>query len=73
MENSIKIEKQCHFCQNNMIEIDYKDATLLRKFVGSYMKILSRKKTGTCAKHQRKLATAIKQSRMMALMPFVNQ
>lgn len=73
METTIKQEKQCHFCVNNIKEIDYKDGHTLRRFVGSYMKILSSKRTGTCAKHQRKLATAIKRARIMALMPFVNQ
>jgi small subunit ribosomal protein S18 len=69
--NSIKEEKQCHFCVNNMKEIDYKNAELLRRFINSYMKILPRKRTGSCSWHQRKLATAIKRARVMALLPFV--
>lgn len=74
MENNAKQqEKQCFFCANNIKEIDYKDVRTLRRYVGSYMKILSKKRTGTCAKHQRKLANAIKRARIIALMPFVNQ
>lgn len=65
-----KTEKQCHFCANNINEVDYKDAEMLRRFIGSYMKILPRKKTGTCSWHQRKLAAAIKRARVMALLPF---
>jgi small subunit ribosomal protein S18 len=72
MENSIKKEKQCYFCVNNIKEVDYKDTQTLRRFINSYFKILPKKRTGTCAKHQRKLATAIKRSRIMALLPFTN-
>ncbi|MEI8360574.1 MAG: 30S ribosomal protein S18 [bacterium] len=72
MENkSIKQEKVCLFCQNNIKEIDYKDTMSLRRFLSGYMKILPKRRTGTCSKHQRKLATAIKRSRIMALLPFV--
>lgn len=70
MDNQIKQEKQCHFCVNNINDIDYKDAQNLRRFINSYMKILPSKRTGTCAWHQRKLATAIKRARVMALLPF---
>ncbi|NIA18348.1 MAG: 30S ribosomal protein S18 [Actinobacteria bacterium] len=67
----IKKEKKCHFCVNNINEIDYKDAETLRRFINSYMKILPRKRTGTCSWHQRKLTTAIKRARVMALLPFI--
>jgi small subunit ribosomal protein S18 len=71
MENTIlKPTKQCHFCLNNIHDIDYKDTELLRRFINSYMKILPKKRTGTCSWHQRKLATAIKRARAMALLPF---
>ena len=73
MEEAIKKAKQCFFCLNNAREIDYKDVNLLRRFVNSYGKILSKKRTGTCSKHQRQLATAIKRARVMAILPFVNQ
>lgn len=71
MENAIK--KKCHFCANNINEIDYKDAPFLRRFISSYMKILPSGKTGTCSWHQRKLATAIKRARIMALLPFIRR
>lgn len=74
MENNIiKKEKQCHFCVNNIQEVDYKDTQLLRKFMNAYSKILSGKRTGVCAKHQRKLSTAVKRARIMALVPFVSK
>ncbi len=73
MENIIKKEKKCHFCVNNINEIDYKDAETLRRFINSYMKILPRKRTGTCSWHQRKLATAIKRARVMVLLPFIRR
>lgn len=70
MENAIKKVKQCHFCVNNINEIDYKNTDLLRNFINSYFKILPPKRTGACAWHQRKLATAVKSARVMALLPF---
>lgn len=66
-------QKHCYFCVNNIKEIDYKNVDLLRRFISSYQKILPRHKRGTCAKHQRKLARAIKRARIMALLPFVKQ
>ncbi|MFA6908349.1 MAG: 30S ribosomal protein S18 [Patescibacteria group bacterium] len=63
----------CYFCISAASEIDYKDARLLKKFLSSYAKILPRKKTAVCAKHQRKLATAVKRARMMALIPFTTR
>lgn len=68
-----KKEKVCYFCENNISEIDYKDTNLLRKFVNFHLKILPRKRTGVCAWHQRKLSTAIKRSRIMALLGFVRK
>jgi len=72
-QNQIKKEKQCHFCVNNLKEVDYKDPQLLRRFLNSYVKILPKKRTGVCSKHQRKLATAIKRARIIALIPFTPQ
>ncbi|MDA3839617.1 MAG: 30S ribosomal protein S18 [Patescibacteria group bacterium] len=66
-------EKYCHFCVNNMTEIDYKNTQLLQRFINNFMKIKQRKRTGTCSWHQRKLATAIKRSRVMALLPFISR
>lgn len=62
-----KKQKDCHFCANQ-IEVDYKDGHTLKKFVNFYMKILPGSRTGVCAWHQRKLASAIKRARVMALM-----
>jgi small subunit ribosomal protein S18 len=66
-------DKSCYFCINMYREVDYKDATLLRRFMSSYAKIAPRRRSGVCSKHQRKLATAIKQARIMALVPFTRQ
>jgi small subunit ribosomal protein S18 len=63
--------KVCHFCDQKMDEIDYKDVYLLRRFMNSQGKIYPPKKHGICAKHQRSLANAIKRARVMALVPFV--
>ena len=65
--------KFCYFCKNNIDEIDYKDIELLRRFISPYERILPRKKRGVCAKHQRKLAQAIKRARFMALLPYVKK
>jgi small subunit ribosomal protein S18 len=67
------VEKSCHFCINGFTEVEYKDVRVLQKFLSSYAKILPRKKTGVCAKHQRKLATAVKRARFMALIPFTTR
>ncbi len=58
--------KDCFFCVNQL-EVDYKDTRTLRRFMNFYMKILPGSRTGICAWHQRKVATAIKRSRIMAL------
>jgi len=63
--------KQCYFCTNNIKLIDYKETETLKKFLGPQAKILPKERTGLCAKHQRKLARAVKRSRVMALLPFV--
>jgi small subunit ribosomal protein S18 len=65
-------ERQCYFCTRNFKDIDYKDTETLRRFTSSYAKIVPRKRSGVCAKHQRKLATAIKRARIMAMLPFTN-
>jgi len=62
-----KSQKTCYFCENNL-DVDYKDTRTLKKFVNFHMKILSGKRTGMCAWHQRKLSIAIKRSRVMALL-----
>lgn len=65
--------RQCVFCSQNTVEIDYKAIDILRRFVSSQAKIIHPRHTGICAKHQRKLARAIKRARILGLMPFVRQ
>ncbi|MFH1822443.1 MAG: 30S ribosomal protein S18 [Patescibacteria group bacterium] len=75
MDNNTTIKKikECHFCLNNIKEVDYKDIHTLRRFINFHMKILPKKRTGTCSWHQRKLAQAIKRARIMALLGFVKR
>jgi len=63
-------KKVCPFCADKSATIDYKDISRLRKFVSERGKILPRRVTGCCAKHQRELTIAIKRARHVALMPF---
>ena len=62
--------KVCAFCVDKVQRIDYKDVGRLRRFTSERGKILPRRMTGTCAKHQRQLTEAIKRARYMALLPF---
>ncbi len=62
--------KVCSFCVDKVTHINYKDVDTLRRFVDNHGKIIPRRKTGTCAKHQRQLALAVKQARHLALLPF---
>ena len=64
-------KKVCYFTKNNITYIDYKDVELLKRFISSNGKIMPRRVTGTSAKYQRMLATAIKRARQMALLPYV--
>ena len=63
--------KFCYFKENGIVDIDYKDVKLLRRFVNDQGKIMPRRITGTSAKMHRKLVRAIKRSRSIALMPYV--
>ena len=63
-------KKVCRFCANKA-KIDYKDADVLRRYMTERGKILPRRITGTCAKHQREIAKAIKRARSISLLPFV--
>ena len=63
-------KKVCRFCANKT-KIDYKDADALRRYMTERGKILPRRITGTCAKHQRELAKAIKRARAISLLPYV--
>jgi len=62
--------KVCYFSANKFTSIDYKDVGLLRRFISERGKILPRRITGTSAKWQRQLTTAIKRARILALLPF---
>jgi len=62
--------KVCAFCLEKTKTIDYKDVAMLRRHLTDRGKIRSRRKTGTCAKHQRRLAVAVKRARHLALLPF---
>ena len=63
-------KKVCAFCQNKAETIDYKDVNTLKKYIAEGGKILPRRMTGVCAKHQRVLAKAIKRARLVDLLPF---
>lgn len=60
----------CAFCVDKVDRIDYKDVNTLRRFVSDQGQIDSRRRTGTCARHQRRLTTAIKRARYLALLPY---
>ena len=66
-----KRKKVCIFCADKVAFIDYKDTAKLRKFISERGKILPRRISGACAKHQRELNAAIKRSRQVALLPYV--
>ena len=62
--------KVCQFCVDKVQHIDYKDINRLRRFTNERGKILPRRMSGTCAKHQRQLSISIKRARTIALMPY---
>ena len=63
-------KKFCIFCKEHIDYVDYKDVSLLRKFVSERGKIRARRVTGNCTQHQREVATAVKNAREMALLPY---
>ncbi|MDA8195058.1 MAG: 30S ribosomal protein S18 [Thermaerobacter sp.] len=63
-------KKVCAFCSDKIEHVDFKEATRLRRYITERGKILPRRISGNCAKHQRQLTVAIKRSRIMALLPF---
>ncbi|HHW47217.1 MAG TPA: 30S ribosomal protein S18 [Clostridiaceae bacterium] len=63
-------KKVCSFCVDKIAEIDYKDVARLRKFISERGKILPRRISGNCAKHQRQMTVAIKRARHIALLPY---
>jgi len=66
-------KEQCFFCSQNVIDIDYKEVDLLRRFTSNQAKIIDPKHTGTCSKHERRLARAIKRARFMGILPYVRR
>ncbi len=66
-----KGKRHCYFKVNNIENVDWTDVDVLRRFISSYGKIRSRKRTGLSARFQRKVAKAIKQARQMGLIPYV--
>ncbi len=69
----LRRKKFCYFCENNLSYVDYKDERLLRRFVNERGKIIPRRITGNCARHQRKTTRAIKRARIMAIMAFESE
>jgi small subunit ribosomal protein S18 len=67
-----KRRKVCEFCERKVEQVDYKDVVTLKKFISERGKILPRRATGTCAKHQRKVTEAIKRARNVALLPYTS-
>jgi small subunit ribosomal protein S18 len=63
-------KKFCIFCKENIAFVDYKDVSLLRKFISDRGKIRARRVSGNCSQHQRDVATAVKNAREMALLPY---
>ncbi|RKY05642.1 30S ribosomal protein S18 [Candidatus Poribacteria bacterium] len=66
-------KKVCRLCAEKIEYVDYKDIDLLKDFLSERGKIIGRRVTGTCAKHQRQLTKAIKRARMIALLPFTKK
>ncbi len=65
-------KKVCAFCAEKATFIDFTDGNKLRKFISERAKILPRRVTGTCAKHQRELTTAVKRARQIAVLPYIS-
>jgi small subunit ribosomal protein S18 len=63
--------KSCLFCKDKIVEVDYKNANQLRRYISERGKIRAPRMTGACRRHQRQLAVAIKRAREMALLPYV--
>lgn len=63
--------KSCRLCERKVEKVDYKDDRTLNRFISDRGKILPRRATGACARHQRQLATAIKRARFLALVPYI--
>ena len=72
MNNNRRRKKVCIFCEDKIDHIDYKDTARLRKFISERGKILPRRVSGACAKHQRQVTVAVKRARVVALLPYIS-
>lgn len=70
--NNRRRKKVCIFCEDKIDYIDYKDTARLRKFISERGKILPRRVSGACAKHQRQVTVAVKRARVVALLPYIS-
>ncbi len=68
----VRKRRVCAFCEEKLDTLDYKDVNRIKKFISERGKILPRRISGTCAKHQRAVTTAVKRARHIALVPYVN-
>ena len=73
MIKSFQRRKVCRLCADRLVAIDYKDITLLRDFITERSKLIHRRISGNCARHQHALAKAIKRARAMALLPYTEE
>lgn len=69
--SGMKDQRHCSFCIKGIQAVDYKDSQGLRRYTSSYAKIVPRRRSGVCAKHQRMVSQAIQRARQMALMSYV--
>lgn len=72
IKKGIRVQKDCAFCKNSL-DIDYKNIELIARYVSSRGKILSRRISGNCAKHQRKVTRQIKRARFLNLIPYTGR
>jgi len=70
---NITEQKHCYYCVNKDVEVDFKDVQTLQRFMSHYSRIVPRRRTGLCSKHQRAVTRAIKRARVMGLMPFIRK
>jgi small subunit ribosomal protein S18 len=73
LADELKRRRSCKFCEQRAKAIDYKDERLLRRFISDRGRILPRRITGNCARHQRQLTLAIKKGRHLAMLPFTQE
>jgi len=72
-DEDMQIAGACRFCTEKIVDIDYKDVARLKRYITEKGKIISSRTTGTCAKHQRQLANAVKRARYIAILSYVGE